>query len=210
MNKNCLLCGVGGQGVVLASKLIAYAALDKGLFVRTTETIGMAQRGGSVVSHVRMGDNVHSPLIPKGQADVIIAFEPAEAVRNLDYLREGGVVIVNDKAIKPVTATLSRQQYEGTRMIEYLKGKVERLFVVDGESVCQRAGSDRVLNVALLGAAAGSGVLEISVDDVQTELEKHVKPQFVQMNKKALELGATILEAGGANHEDDGLTVGIN
>ena len=99
MNKNCLLCGVGGQGVVLASKLIAYAAMEKGMFVRTSETIGMAQRGGSVVSHVRVGEEIHSPMIPKGSADVLLAFEPAEAVRNLSYLKKGGIVIVNQKAL---------------------------------------------------------------------------------------------------------------
>lgn len=119
MRKNCLLCGVGGQGVVLASKLIAYAALDKGMFVRTTETIGMAQRGGSVVSHVRMGEEIHSPMIPKGQADVILAFEPAEAVRSLPYLREGGMLIVNRKAVKPVTATLGGGQYDGHEMLDF-------------------------------------------------------------------------------------------
>ena len=90
MSRNCLLCGVGGQGVVLASRLIAYAAMEQGDFVRTTETIGMAQRGGSVVSHVRAGEEVHSPLIPAGGADVILAFEPGEAVRCLPYLKEGG------------------------------------------------------------------------------------------------------------------------
>ena len=108
MNKNCLLCGVGGQGVILASKLIAYAAMEKGLQVRTTETIGMSQRVGSVVSHVRMGEAVHSPMIPKGKADILLAFEPAEAVRNLVYLREGGVVVVNRKAVKSAASTLSQ------------------------------------------------------------------------------------------------------
>jgi indolepyruvate ferredoxin oxidoreductase beta subunit len=99
MGKNCLLCGVGGQGVVLASKLIAYAAMEKGLNVRTSETIGMSQRGGSVVTHVRMGETVHSPMIPKGAADVIMAFEPAEAVRNLSYLKKDGVMVVEDVKI---------------------------------------------------------------------------------------------------------------
>ena len=88
MNKNCLLCGVGGQGVVLASRLIAYAAMEKGNFVRTAETIGMAQRGGSVVSHVRIGDEIYSPQVPVGSADVILAFEPGEAVRCLPYLKK--------------------------------------------------------------------------------------------------------------------------
>jgi indolepyruvate ferredoxin oxidoreductase beta subunit len=190
MNKSCLLCGVGGQGTVLASKLIAYAALDKGMFVRTTETIGMAQRGGSVVSHVRMGEEIHSPLIPKGQADVMIAFEPAEAVRNLDYLKKNGVAVVNTKAVKPVTATLGNTEYTGQEMIEYLKAHVENLILVDGESVCEEVGSAKVLNIILLGAALGSGVLDISLADMETEIEKHVKKQFIEMNKRALALGA--------------------
>ena len=201
MRKNCLLCGVGGQGVVLASKLIAYAALDKGMFVRTTETIGMAQRGGSVVSHVRMGEEIHSPMIPKGQADVILAFEPAEAVRSLPYLREGGMLIVNRKAVKPVTATLGGGQYDGHEMLDFLKKKVDNLLIMDGETVCRQAGSAKVLNVALLGAAAASGALDISIPDMEVEIKKKVKPQFVELNQKALALGAAI---AGAQRKADG------
>ena len=201
MRKNCLLCGVGGQGVVLASKLIAYAALDKGMFVRTTETIGMAQRGGSVVSHVRMGGEIHSPMIPKGQADVILAFEPAEAVRSLPYLREGGMLIVNRKAVKPVTATLGGGQYDGHEMLDFLKKKVDNLLIMDGEAVCRQAGSAKVLNVALLGAAAASGALDISIPDMEVEIKKKVKPQFVELNQKALALGAAI---AGAQRKADG------
>ena len=201
MRKICLLCGVGGQGVVLASKLIAYAALDKGMFVRTTETIGMAQRGGSVVSHVRMGEEIHSPMIPKGQADVILAFEPAEAVRSLPYLREGGMLIVNRKAVKPVTATLGGGQYDGHEMLDFLKKKVDNLLIMDGEAVCRQAGSAKVLNVALLGAAAASGALDISIPDMEVEIKKKVKPQFVELNQKALALGAAI---AGAQRKADG------
>ena len=188
MRKNCLLCGVGGQGVVLASKLIAYAALDKGMFVRTTETIGMAQRGGSVVSHVRMGEEIHSPMIPKGQADVILAFEPAEAVRSLPYLREGGMLIVNRKAVKPVTATLGGGQYDGHEMLDFLKKKVDNLLIMDGEAVCRQAGS-------------ASGALDISIPDMEVEIKKKVKPQFVELNQKALALGAAI---AGAQRKADG------
>ena len=201
MRKNCLLCGVGGQGVVLASKLIAYAALDKGMFVRTTETFGIAQRGGSVVSHVRMGEEIHSPMIPKGQADVILAFEPAEAVRSLPYLREGGMLIVNRKAVKPVTATLGGGQYDGHEMLDFLKKKVDNLLIMDGEAVCRQAGSAKVLNVALLGAAAASGALDISIPDMEVEIKKKVKPQFVELNQKALALGAAI---AGAQRKADG------
>lgn len=190
MIKNCLLCGVGGQGVVLASKLIAYAAMDKGLDVRTTETIGMSQRGGSVVSHVRMGRNINSPLIPQKCSDVIVAFEPAEAVRNMPYLKKGGAVIVNKKAVKPVTATLSETDYDGQEMLDYLKSQVESLYIIDGEDICRQAGSPKVLNVALLGVAAGSGMLDVDRADIEAEIEKHIKQQFVNMNMKALALGA--------------------
>ena len=194
MNKSCLLCGVGGQGVVLASKLIAYAAMEQGKFVRTTETIGMAQRGGSVVSHVRMGTEVHSPLIPLKSADMLLAFEPAEAVRCLLYLKEGGTVIVSSKAVKPVTATLSGSTYEGTEMLEYLKKNVENLAILDGEEICRQAGSSRVLNVALLGAAAASGVLDISAEEMESAVAGNVKEKFLDMNRKALTLGMTAFE----------------
>lgn len=194
MNKSCLLCGVGGQGVVLASKLIAYAAMEQGKFVRTTETIGMAQRGGSVVSHVRMGTEVHSPLIPLKSADMLLAFEPAEAVRCLPYLKEGGTVIVSSKAVKPVTATLSGSTYEETEMLEYLKRNVENLAILDGEEICRQAGSSRVLNVALLGAAAASGVLDISAEEMESAVAGNVKEKFLDMNRKALTLGMTAFE----------------
>ncbi|MEE0203522.1 MAG: indolepyruvate oxidoreductase subunit beta [Muricomes sp.] len=194
MNKSCLLCGVGGQGVVLASKLIAYAAMEQGKFVRTTETIGMAQRGGSVVSHVRMGKEVHSPLIPLKSADMLLAFEPAEAVRCLPYLKEDGTVIVSSKAVKPVTATLSGSTYEGTEMLDYLKKNVENLAILDGEEICSQAGSSRVLNVALLGAAAASGVLDISAEEMESAVAGNVKRKFLDMNRKALTLGMTAFE----------------
>lgn len=194
MNKSCLLCGVGGQGVVLASKLIAYAAMEQGKFVRTTETIGMAQRGGSVVSHVRMGTEVHSPLIPLKSADMLLAFEPAEAVRCLPYLKEGGTVIVSSKTVKPVTATLSGSTYEGTEMLEYLKKNAENLAILDGEEICRQAGSSRVLNVALLGAAAASGVLDISAEEMESAVAGNVKEKFLDMNRKALTLGMTAFE----------------
>ena len=136
MNKNIVLCGVGGQGTVLASKLIAAAAMKKGISVMSAETIGMAQRGGSVFSHIRLGEHLHSPMIAKGTADIIIGFEPAEAVRMLPYLKEHGQVIVSSHAIMPVTSTLSGADYNGKEMILYLKKVVSNLLVVDSEKAC--------------------------------------------------------------------------
>jgi len=106
MKTNILLCGVGGQGTILASKLIAEAAMRRGFAVRTAETIGMAQRGGCVASHVRIGHEIHSPLIPNASADLIIGFEPAEAIRALPYLKKDGAVVASRKRIQPVTAAL--------------------------------------------------------------------------------------------------------
>lgn len=189
MNRNCLLCGVGGQGVVLASRLIAYAAMEQGDFVRTTETIGMAQRGGSVVSHVRAGEEVHSPLISAGGADVILAFEPGEAVRCLPYLKEGGLVITNSRIVKPVTASLGGSSYNGDEMLDYLEKKAGRVIVVDGDEICRMAGSPKVLNTALLGAAAKSGALGISMDEMLEAVRKNVKEKYIALNEKAMKLG---------------------
>lgn len=194
MNKNCLLCGVGGQGVVLASRLIAFAAMEKGYFVRTTETIGMAQRGGSVVSHVRIGDEVYSPQIPEGTADVILAFEPGEAVRCLPYLKKGGMVIADRKIVKPVTASLGGDAYRAEDMISWLEKKAGKLLVVDGDELCRKAGSPKVLNVVLLGAASQTGVLDITPDEMLDAVRKNVKEKYIELNERALMLGR---EAGG-------------
>ncbi len=184
---NCILAGVGGQGTVLASKLIAQAGLSDGLKVRTAETIGMAQRGGCVVSHVRTGKVIHSPLVPVGQADLIIGFEPAEAVRNLPYLKKGGTVVAAVKAVRPVTASLTGSAYDGSEMVQYLKENVKNLILVDGEAICAEVGSAKVLNIALLGAALDA--LGLSEEKMGEVIRGNVKPQFVEMNLKALELG---------------------
>ena len=188
--KSCLLCGVGGQGTVLASRIIASAAMEKGLFARTAETIGMAQRGGSVVSHVRIGDKVPSPMIPQGKADLILGFEPGEALRNLGYLKEGGTVILCAEEVQPVTAALASVEYNGKTIIEYLKTTVDRLIVLDTERIINECGSPKVINVALMGAMAATGIMDITLDDISAALKQKLKPQFFAMNEKALQLGA--------------------
>ena len=184
---NCILAGVGGQGTVLASKLIAQAGLSSGQMVRTAETIGMAQRGGCVVSHVRTGAHIDSPLVPIGQADIIIGFEPAEAVRNLPYLKKGGTAVVARKAVRPVTASLTGSSYDGSEMLAYLSQNVERLVLVDGEAICQQIGSPKVLNIALLGAALEA--LGIESAQMENVIRASVRPQFIDMNLKALHAG---------------------
>lgn len=186
---NILLAGVGGQGTVLASKIIAACAMNKGENAHTAETIGMAQRGGSVVSHVRIGDNVYSPLIPMGQADVIIGFEPGEAVRALPYLKKDGTVVVSNTAVKPITDSLSDTSYNSDDMLNYLKNKNIELVIVDGDSIINEMGSAKFLNVALLGAAAKTGAVDFSVSDIEEVIKTMLKPQFCEANLKALKLG---------------------
>ena len=187
---NILLCGVGGQGTVLASKILAGSAIMQGQDAHTAETIGMAQRGGSVTSHVRLGDGVYSPLIPLGQADLMIAFEPAEAVRNMPYLKEGGTVVVSNTAVKPVTDALSASDYSGEEMLAYLRGEAIRLIEVDGEGLIRTCGSAKVLNMALLGAAAASGEMNITPEDLCSIIRTTLPEKFHAMNLKAVELGA--------------------
>jgi indolepyruvate ferredoxin oxidoreductase beta subunit len=193
-DKSILICGVGGQGTVLASKLIAQAALAKGLPVRSAETIGMAQRGGSVVSHVRLGSDAWSPLIPHGGADVLIAFEPCEAVRNIAYLKDGGVVAVSSKAVQPVSASLSGKAFDAESMIAFLKKHAARVMVVDTDSLCEEIGSSKAANTLLLGAAVSSGMLGVTMEDLKAALKILVKPGFVALNEKALALGAQSAE----------------
>lgn len=187
MNKNIVLCGVGGQGTILASKLIAAAAMNKNLPVMSAETIGMAQRGGSVFSHVRYGQGIHSPMIANGEADIILGFEPGETVRMLPFLKEGGTVVTSSRAIMPVTATLTGSSYNGGEMITYLREHVKELFIIDPQKACEEIGSPKVLNTLLLGAAALSGALGLSEKDMKEAIKNRLPEKFHELNFKALE-----------------------
>ena len=188
MSKNIIICGVGGHGTVLAAKVLSQAAISNGERVLSAETIGMAQRGGSVVSHVRIGEDVYSPLVPQGQADVLIAFEAAEAVRNIAFLKKGGSVIENKKVVQPVTASLSGKTFDENEMISYLEKVAGNVIAVDTDQACKDLGSSKVVNMVLLGAAARGGFLgEVTIDDIKQALVKKVKPQFHELNFKALE-----------------------
>lgn len=186
MNKNIVLCGVGGQGTVLASKLIAAAAMKKNIPVMSAETIGMAQRGGSVFSHIRLGDGLYSPMIAEGTADLIIGFEPGEAVRMLPYLRTGGQMIVSRQAVMPVTAALSGSSYDSGVMISYLENHTANLLVVDTKKACQEIGSSKVLNTLLLGAAVYSGALGLSESDMEQAVRDKLPEKFHALNLQAL------------------------
>ena len=186
-HKNIILCGVGGQGTVLASRLISAAAMKKGLPVMSAETIGMAQRGGSVFSHLRIGEDIYSPMIGPGEADLILAFEPAEAVRMMPYLRKGGQVVVSSRAVQPVTATLSGASYDPQVMLDYLEKNVDHLMIIDADQALQAVGSSKVLNLILLGAAIRSGALGFSREDMRQAITDRIPARFHELNFRALD-----------------------
>ena len=186
MQTNILICGVGGQGIVLTSKLIAATAMANSIPVMSAETIGMAQNGGSVFSFLRLGDDLHCPMFPERSADIIIGFEPAEAVRMLPYLKDGGSMVLNTHPIMPVTAALSGSDYTGREMVQYLEQHVQHLMTVDGDAACKALGSPKVLNMIMLGLAIRQNVIPFSIDEIEATMKATVKPQFVDLNSKAL------------------------
>ena len=188
-----LLAGVGGQGTVLAAKVLAQAAQSKGWQVRTAETIGMAQRGGNVVSHVRMGDGgeeVLAPLLARGTADLVVAFEPAEAARVVPFLAPGGTLVTATTALQPVTAALSKTPYHAAAVVARLQEQLAgaAMFVaVDDAALCAQVGSRKVLNTLLLASALKTGCLPLDLDDLRRAIAACVKPRFVDLNLVAID-----------------------
>ena len=184
--KNILLVGVGGQGTILASKILTSGLMKAGYDVKMSEIHGMSQRGGSVSTQVRYGDKVYSPIVGKGSADVIVAFEEMEALRWLDHLKIGGKMVINDYQIQPVPVNLGTAEYpEG--IIDHLKEKVDVLSFKAAD-VATELGNPKAMNIVLLGALvkAMGGLDEIDWD---AEIEANVKPKFVELNKKAFRAG---------------------
>jgi indolepyruvate ferredoxin oxidoreductase beta subunit len=183
--KNILMVGVGGQGTILASKVLSTGLVNAGYDVKMSEVHGMAQRGGSVTTQVRFGRKVYSPIIGKGQADIIVAFEKLEALRMIEYLKKDGVMVVNDHAIPSMTVLTGAEEYpEG--IVDELKSKV-KVIVFKAAEVARELGNPRTQNIVLLGALIKAIGLEGL--DWDAAIEAEVKPKFVAMNKKALNKG---------------------
>ncbi|MBO5985244.1 MAG: indolepyruvate oxidoreductase subunit beta [Lachnospiraceae bacterium] len=186
MSKNIILCGVGGQGTILASRLIASAAMKKNLPIKTAETIGMAQRGGSVFSHLRIGEDANTPLIARGTADLIIGFEPGETVRQLPFLKKGGAVVVSSRPVMPVSAMIGKSTYDAFAMIDYLKQNIEHLTIVDADLAAKELHSSKTLNVVLLGAAIRSGELGLGEQEITEAIKERVPEKFWDLNLRSL------------------------
>lgn len=184
--KSVMIVGVGGQGTLLASRVLGRVMLDAGFDVKVSEVHGMSQRGGSVVTYVRWGERVESPVINEGEADILLAFEQLEAARFLPYLQADGVIITNTQKIDPMPVITGAAAYpEG--LLEKIREKGVRLTAVDALGLAERAGSQKAVNVVLIGAMASS--LDIPEACWLTAIEKTVPAKFLEMNKRAFALG---------------------
>jgi indolepyruvate ferredoxin oxidoreductase beta subunit len=182
-----LISGVGGQGTLLASKILAYSALLEGRNARTGETIGMSQRGGCVVSHVRTS-NTYSPYIPSGSADLLISFELCEGARHIPHLKNNTYAIINTASITPISAALGISQYDEKKMFAYISANSKAVFI-DADKLAEECGSIKTVNTILIGVAFGLGVLDVSSESIIKSMEKNIKPRFYDMNVKAFERG---------------------
>ena len=183
---NVMIVGVGGQGSLLASRILGNLFLSQGLDVKLSEVHGMAQRGGSVVTYMRAGENIASPLIPQGECDVIISFEKIEAARYLPWLKKDGMVVVNDQKISPLSVLTGAAQYPDD-VLDKIAEKGIKLVAFDALDAAARAGSSRAANVALLGAA--SREIGFTREAWEAAIRQTVKPEFVELNLRAFELG---------------------
>ncbi|MEG6522820.1 indolepyruvate oxidoreductase subunit beta [Desulfotomaculum sp. 1211_IL3151] len=183
---NILLVGVGGQGTILATRILAKAAQDAGYDIKVSEIKGMSQRGGSVVTQVRLGQRVYSPLIAEGNADVILAFEKMEALRWLPYLKDGGSIIVNDQAIAPVPVLSGAAVYPEDCLERVMK-LAPNTIVVDALNVALQCGNPKVINVVLVGLLAKK--LSIDKELWLNALKTRVPEKFIDVNMKAFAEG---------------------
>jgi indolepyruvate ferredoxin oxidoreductase beta subunit len=184
--KSVIIVGVGGQGTLLASRLLGAAMVSEGFDVKVSEVHGMSQRGGSVVTYVRYGEKVDSPVINEGEADVILAFEQLEAARFLPYLKQGGAIVVNTQKIDPMPVVTGTASYpEG--LLDKIREKGIRLLALDALSLAEEAGSQKAVNVVLIGAMAKK--LNSDPDIWIKAIQETVPPKFLEMNLKAFQLG---------------------
>ena len=186
MTKNIMIVGVGGQGSLLASKLLGHLLLTQGYDVKVSEVHGMSQRGGSVVTYVRFGEKVYSPMIDKGEADFIVSFEKLEAARWVEYLKEGGRIVVNTQQIDPMPVITGNAQYP-ENLIEKMEALGIQVDAMDCLSLAEQAGSAKAVNIVLMGRL--SRYFDIPEETWKQAIRDCVPEKFVELNLKAFELG---------------------
>ena len=184
--KNIMIVGVGGQGSLLASKLLGRLLLTKGYDIKVSEVHGMSQRGGSVVTYVRFGEKVYSPVIDKGEADYIVSFELLEAARGTEYLRPDGRIVTNTQQVNPMPVIIGAAQYP-----EDLAAKIQaegiNVDAIDALKLAEEAGSSKAVNIVLMGHLSRN--FDFTLDEWMDAIEKSVPAKFLELNKKAFLLG---------------------
>ena len=184
--KNIMIVGVGGQGTLLASKLLGKLLLGKGYDVKVSEVHGMSQRGGSVVTYVRYGDKVYSPVIDKGEADYIVSFEMLEAARWAEYLKPDGTIITNTQQVNPMPVIIGACDYPAD-LENKIKALGIKLDAIDALSLAEQAGTSKAVNIVLMGKL--SNYFDFSEQEWMNAIEKSVPEKFLELNKKAFILG---------------------
>jgi len=187
---NILITGVGGQGVILMSELLGRAAVADNLRVRGSEILGMAVRGGSVTSAIRIGEDVYGPLIPTGKCNALVGMEPSEALRNISYLSKSTLVLLNTVVTVPFTVSIGESKYPSLEEILRQLGKAaDRIIQLDAAKTAQDAGSRLATNVVMLGALFGTGQLPIKTATIKETIQAHFPAKVAPVNIKAFNLG---------------------
>lgn len=185
MTKNIMIVGVGGQGTLLASRILGNTVINEGYDVKVSEVHGMSQRGGSVVTYVKYGDEVYSPIIDRGEADIILAFESLEAYRALPYLKTGGKIIINDQQMNPMPVITGAAKYP-ENISEKISNKADAI-IADAASLAKSAGNIKAVNVVLIGIMAKS--TDIAYEKWIKTIRETVPEKFIDINIKAFDLG---------------------
>jgi indolepyruvate ferredoxin oxidoreductase, beta subunit len=188
MNLNIMIVGVGGQGTLLASRVIGGAALEAGFDVKVSEVHGMSQRGGSVVTYVRFGEKVSSPLVDRGDADIILSFEALESLRFLEYLKPNGTLIVNEQQIDPMPVISGVEKYPEGIIEQLNKGSVNTV-TLNAAQIANECGDIRAVNIVLIGVMAGLGISGIDHEVWREMVKKCVPQKALEINLKAFDMG---------------------
>lgn len=186
---NIIFSGIGGQGIVVASDIFCEAALLDGWDVAKAEVHGMAQRGGSIVAHVRVGEKVQAPLIETGKVDVILGFELLEAARVLPLMKKDGTVIVNTKYIQPSTSAAASANLDAIKILAMIKARAQKVVEVDGFGIATKLGNILAVNTVLLGALSAIPEILVTPESLEKAISGRLKQKYVELNLKAFKMG---------------------
>ncbi|MGB9834121.1 MAG: indolepyruvate oxidoreductase subunit beta [bacterium] len=189
---NFLICGVGGQGTVVASDIVAEVGLKAGYHVKKSDVLGLAVRGGSVISHVRWNpEELHAPMVGNGEVDIMLAFEPLEALRRLNFMKDTGIVVVNTQKIPPISVNTGKEEYPSDEdILARLKSRVKHVYPVDALKKALELGNSKVINIVLIGFL--STLLHVEGNYWKEAVRKFVAPKYLEVNLKAFEAGREI------------------